>query len=247
MLKFNFVRFGSICLSAVMCTASESERVSTDEKSDKDPCSDEPCGEKGECSDLGNGFAYACQCERGWVDDENYQQPNCKKYDETTCHDSLCEHGGKCPVNDPDNPNCECPKGYIGRWCEHASPSQSSKWVGSRLRSKMGAKSALFIIACTVLAIILVCFIVCCVQCIKRRNAAKKSKSAKDFKSSDRTEKRYETPASTLEEERSLLSPQMSPRPILRNGPFPTPPSAASVQPVRTMQMGAPALSFQSN
>ncbi|XP_075260869.1 uncharacterized protein LOC142352265 isoform X4 [Convolutriloba macropyga] len=153
MLKFNFVRFGSICLSAVMCTASESERVSTDEKSDKDtdPCSDEPCGEKGECSDLGNGFAYACQCERGWVDDENYQQPNCK---------------------------------------------------------------------------------------LSRQKISR---------SSDRTEKRYETPASTLEEERSLLSPQMSPRPILRNGPFPTPPSAASVQPVRTMQMGAPALSFQSN
>ena len=43
-----------------------------------DPCNDNPCGEKGVCRDLGNNFAYACQCDRGWTDDDNFQLPNCK-------------------------------------------------------------------------------------------------------------------------------------------------------------------------
>jgi len=232
-----------------------------------DPCSDEPCGDRGECSDLGNGFAYACQCEKGWVDDENYQQPNCKRYDDATCHDSLCEHGGRCPVNEPDNPNCECPRGYGGRWCEHATKG-SSKWVGGRLRSE-GAKSIVIIVASVVGGIVVVCLCVCCVQCIKKRREAKQTKGAKKFKnrqgSSVRSKKStndgdtpIESPMSTENEEQSLLSPQASPRPD-QQVPPPESPSSSMPQssggissrgsgrstnnfPTR----GAPALAFQN-
>ena len=172
-----------------------------------------------------------------------------RKYDEKTCHDSLCEHGGKCPANDPDNPNCECTPGYMGRWCEHAGEGQSgssSKWVGGRLRSRMGPVSLSTIIGIVVAVsgVLLVCSLICLVQCVKRRNAARKTKSAKAFKFNKQKAESADTlrsPQSTIDEEKSLLSPQASPRGEMGIGH-----NVSTAPSTRTplANHGAPALAF---
>ncbi len=133
-----------------------------------------------------------------------------RKYDDITCHDSLCEHGGKC-ANDSDNPNCVCPSAYSGRWCEHAS---KSKWVSAKWTDKLGlTKSRLIVSSLAVLGVILICLVVCCVQCIKKRNKAKKTKRDKVFK--NRNVNNVTTDVSlnsSLEEEKSLLSPHAAPQ-----------------------------------
>ena len=99
-------------------------------------------------------------------------------------------------------------------------------------------------IVVAVSGVLLVCSLICLVQCVKRRNAARKTKSAKAFKFNKQKAESADTlrsPQSTIDEEKSLLSPQASPRGEMGIGH-----NVSTAPSTRTplANHGAPALAF---
>ncbi|KAL3108031.1 hypothetical protein niasHT_018193 [Heterodera trifolii] len=78
---------------------------------------------------------FRCECPPGTVGD-GLGQDGCEANNRTLCHGDSCLNGGTCQAISVSVFRCNCPEGYQGARCEHASPCLSRQFCSGHGRCR---------------------------------------------------------------------------------------------------------------
>jgi len=109
---------GSV-VNLMTATAKSSER-----------CTSSSCPDDGSvCTPSSISPGFTCSCDTGYID-KNPSQSGTSCAVDPCVGETICQHGGRCTVNEDFQPTCICPDGYWGDECQHLNGTIVGLLVG---------------------------------------------------------------------------------------------------------------------